>query len=90
MGADGKFDLSLAASQNPEATRAALQALASRPPHLPLSRALRALTSSPKSGRGGGRPVTVLTSRKSMSTTNLFEVRLLTELFSVLLMSKCI
>lgn len=71
MGAEGKMDLALAPNQNADAARAALT---SRPPHLPLTRTvLRDLVRSPKPGRGRAGP-TVLTSRKSMSTTNLFDV----------------
>jgi len=72
MGAEGKMDLALASNQNADAARAALNALAGRPPHLPLTRVLRDLVRSPKPGRGRG---TSLTSRKSMSTTNLFDVQ---------------
>lgn len=89
-GAEGKFDLAMAPSQNAEAARIAITAMAEGRTRISPNVNLRTSRPLPVSlhvggGRGGKQkmPSSVLISKKSMSTTNLFDVSFMDNKFKV-------
>lgn len=75
MGAEGKYDLKLAAGYDPEANAAASGTTSASSPTVSTLRSMRASTSESISSKGGsgGNAVSSLTGRKSSSTPSLPE-----------------